>query len=440
MKSELIPPTESHNLTVMQSATKTCKRWCLCALGLAIVLGPMAVPPLAQGQTFTVLYAFTGGTDGSSPNSVIIDAAGNLYGTTEYGGTLTSCNGSGCGVVFKLDTTGMETVLHRFGRKGDGELPFSGVIRDAAGNLYGTTVGGGSALFCFDGCGAVFKLDVTGNETALHSFSGRIGGADPDAGVIRDAAGNLYGTTSEGGDLTGGSPCSTLSGCGVVFKLDPTGKETVLYSFTGGVDGAGPTSGVVRDTAGNLYGTTVQGGDLTGHCAGADTGCGVVFKLDTAGKETVQYSFTGGGDGYYPFSGVIRDAAGNLYGTASGGAFDSGTVFKLDNTGKLTVLYSFTGGVDGFQPNGVIRDAAGNLYGTTAQGGDTSCGNSVSGCGLVFKLDPTGQYTVLYSFTHGADGSFPDSLIMDAAGNLYGTTEHDGDPTCSCGTVFKIAP
>ena len=167
----------------------------------------------------------------------------------------------------------------------------------------------------------------------------------------------------------------------MVFKLDPTGKETVLYSFTGGVDGAGPTSGVVRDTAGNLYGTTVQGGDLTGHCAGADTGCGVVFKLDTAGKETVQYSFTGGGDGYYPFSGVIRDAAGNLYGTASGGAFDSGTVFKLDNTGKLTVLYSFTGGVDGFQPNGVIRDAAGNLYGTTAQGGDTSCGNSVSAFG-----------------------------------------------------------
>jgi uncharacterized repeat protein (TIGR03803 family) len=324
------------------------------------------------------------------------------------------------------------SVLYSFKGTPDGAAPDARMIRDAAGNLYGTTAKGGSSKRCGHGCGAVFKLAPTGKETVLYSFTGGPGdGSGPFGDLVRDATGNLYGTTSGGG-----SGCSPAV-CGVVFKLDTTGKETVLHNF--GADGAYP-NGLVRDAAGNLYGTTSSYGPV---------GYGTVFKLDTAGNETLLYSFTGGRDGASP-GGVIRDAAGNLYGiTSSGGSlarcggYGCGVVFKVDPAGKETVLHSFAGyPTDGAFPYAVlVRDAAGNLYGTTSRGGSGSClgGN---GCGVVFKLDTTGKETVLHRFTGGADGGIPYvGLVRDTAGNLYGTTYSGGSDDCGtdgCGVVFKL--
>jgi uncharacterized repeat protein (TIGR03803 family) len=376
---------------------------------LSIALATATQP--AQAQTFSVLYTFTGGADGGTPYAgLVLDNQGNLYGTTVAGGAgLFDCP-TGCGTVFKLDTAGKETVLHSFGEtSSDGEGPFYGyLVRDGAGNLYGTTDSGGThgsgtifrvsptgkeVFFSFNGsdggfplaglvadtagnfygttyvrgdgcppygCGTVFKVTSAGKETVLHSFTGAPDGDNPFAGLVADSAGNLYGTT-----VTGGA-----SGAGSVFKVEPNGKETVLYSFTG-LDGALPFGGLVRDSAGNLYGTTQAGGANF---------FGTVFELDTTGKETVLYSFTGGSDGATPYAGLVRDSAGNLYGTTSQGGMDNiGTVFEVDTTGKETVLYSFTGGTDGGLPYaGLARDSAGNLYGTSSN----------YGWGAVFKITP----------------------------------------------------
>jgi uncharacterized repeat protein (TIGR03803 family) len=343
----------------------------------------------------TVRYSFTGGADGGYPYAgVIRDTSGNLYGTTLYGG------GSSVGVVYKVDTAGNETVLHSFGGP-DGANPYGGVIRDSAGNLYGTTYQGGAS-----GYGEVFKLDTAGTLTVLYSFTDGPDGGFPQAGVIRDSAGNLYGTTHQGGG----------SGAGVVYKVDTAGNETVLHSFSG-PDGAFPYSEVFRDGAGNLYGTTYVGGASYN---------GVVYKVDTAGKETVLHSFTGGADGGSPYSGVIRDSAGNLYGTTSGGS-GGGVVFKMDKAGNETVLHSF-GGADGAVPYAaVISDTAGNLYGTTNEGGG-------SGAGVVFEVSAGGQETVLFAFP-GGDGTNPQAgVIRDSSGNLYGTTYSGGR---GAGTVYK---
>jgi uncharacterized repeat protein (TIGR03803 family) len=422
----------------------------------------------------TVLYSFTGGADGGSPEAgVILDAAGNLYGTTGYGGL--TPGDDGCGVVFKLDTAGHETVLHAFTGSDDGCSPTGGVTLDSAGNLYGTTTIGGTA-----NKGVVFKLDASGNETVLYSFQGLQGGSFPDAGVILDSAGNLYGTASGGGaaeggvvykintagqqtvvysfpagagafpnagvtlDATGNLYGTTTTGgtwnAGAVYKMNPSGREIVLYSFTGGADGGTPQSGVVFDAEGNLYGTTVNGGSATlPSCAGpsGQQGCGVVYKIDPSGRETVLHSFTGGADGGSPYdAGVVLDAAGNLYGATSyGGILGQGVVFKLDATGQETVLYTFTGGADGGQPNGVIRDSAGNLYGTTYSGGTGNCG----ACGVVYKLDTAGQQTVLHTFMGPSDGwDVEANVTMDAEGNLYGTAVQGG--AYDNGVVYKIDP
>jgi len=286
---------------------------------------------LSKTGKVTVLYKFKGGADGGYPDAgVIPDATGDLYGTTAGGGAA-ACPG-GCGTVFKLSKIGKETVLHSFTGGADGAFP-NAVIQDAKGDLYGTAEGGGDTA-CFGGCGTVFKLSKTGKETVLYSFKGGADGENPSAGVIQDAKGNLYGTTL----YDGGRGCQGF-GCGVVFKLDTAGKETVLHNFKGGADGEYPLAGVIREAKGNLYGTTFEGGAA---------GYGTVFKLSGTGKETVLYSFTGGADGGNPYAGVIQDAKGNFYTTTSaGGASGGGTVFKLSRTGKGTALYSFTGGTDG---------------------------------------------------------------------------------------------
>ncbi len=397
-------------------------------LGAALVAAA-AFSTGAAAQALTTLHSF-GGSDGAGPSAgLIADAAGNLYGTTADGGATTICVPTGCGTVFELTPTETLTVLHSFAVFGDGGVPLAGLIADAAGNLYGTTANGGASSR-----GTVFELTPTGAAlTVLHSFSSTgSDGANPSAGLIADAAGNLYGTTAFGG---AGTNCP--SGCGTVFKLMPTGTLTVLHSF-GGSDGANPSAGLIADAAGNLYGTTADGGAGT-NCP---SGCGTVFELTPTGTLTVLHSFTFS-DGANPFAGLIADAVGNLYGTTiSGGVSGRGTVFELTPTGTLTVLHSFTGSDGGFPSAGLIADATGNLYGTTSEGG-ASANCSVFGCGTVFKLTPTGTLTVLHSFA-GSDGETPSAgLIADAAGNLYGTTQYGGASTncgaSGCGTVFKLA-
>jgi uncharacterized repeat protein (TIGR03803 family) len=390
--------------------------WVLAAmLGLVVI-----ATQSAQAQRYRVLYSFAGRSDGFGPYAGLVrDAAGNFYGTTIWGGGIPE--NSGQGTVFKLDTSGTETVLHSFtdNPDEDGSQPYGSLIRDAAGNLYGTTYNSGASY------GTIFKLDAGGNETVLHRFTGAPDGAGPFAGLVRDAAGNLYGTTLYGGAFTYGE----------VFKLDTSGNEIVLHSFNG-TDGSGPSGGLILDAAGNLYGTTSNGGAYGG---------GTVFKLDTAGTETVLYSFKGGvhADGSQPVAVLVRDTARNLYGTTEWGgdltceSYGCGTVFKVDPTGKETVLHTFTGGADGEQPwAGLVRDAAGNLYGTTQAGGGTGCQGG-KGCGTIFKVDTSGTETVLYSF--GARGENPTAaLILDGKGNLYGTTFAGG--AHGKGTVFKFTP
>jgi uncharacterized repeat protein (TIGR03803 family) len=380
-----------------------------------------------QAQTYRILHTFTGSPDGNTPNGVIRDAAGNLYGTTFGGGV------PDYGTAFKLAPNGKETVLYNF-LAGYGAFPSAGLIRGPKGIFYGITYQGGDYA-----AGTVFTLDKHGNEAVLHSFTPAEKGG-PLAGLVRDAEGNLYGV-GEG---------ENYDSLGIVFKVNRRGKATVLHTFTGGKDGGYPEGLLALDKAGNLYGTTIWGGDH---------GQGVVFKFDKARKFKVVYSFTGtAGNGGSPSGPLIFDAAGNIYGTTgyggdlSCGPFGCGIVFKLDRAGKESVLHIFTGSdkahPDGAFPYGLLRDVAGNLYGTTASGGSSSnCSyGNVGGCGTVFKLNTTGKVTLLHSFTLG-DGATPSDLIRDRAGNFYGTTEAGGDLNCSggfagsgCGVVFKLSP
>jgi uncharacterized repeat protein (TIGR03803 family) len=386
------------------------------ALALAAVLvTAVVVAQSAQAQTFTLLHPFTGyPTDGAAPYAgLVMDAKGNLYGTTMQGGV-----GEVYGTVFKLAGK-KETVLHSFTGAPDGAGPIAGLVMDANGNLYGTTYYGGGP----DPTGTVFKVSKSGKETVLYSFcavSGCADGESPYAGLVMDAKGNLYGTTTGGG----------ASGAGTVFKVTSKGKETVLYSFTGGPDGAYPYAGLVMDAKGNLYGTTYGGGK----------GDGTVFKVTKTGKETVLYGFAGSPDGKGPEAGLVMDAKGNLYGTTVfGGASNSGTAFKVSSKGKETVLHSFAGGTDGATPYaGLVMDAKGNLYGTTYYGGTST--NCYLDCGTVFKVSSKGKETVLYSFTGGTDGAYPyfGFLVMDAKGNLYGTAYEGG--SSEEGTVWKLTP
>ncbi len=367
-----------------------------------------------QAQTFMVLFTFTNTNQGEQPDAGLIrDSAGNLYGTTQYGGTR-----GGYGTIFRLDSQGNETVLYSFAGEPDGEDPYAPLVADAGENLYGTTLYGGTA----GGYGTAFQFSKAGKLTLLHSFGSNPGGADPYGALVAGAPGTGYGTTQYGGDA---------GGFGTVFKLDKTGA-TVIYSFGGTPDGEDPKAGLARDAFGNLYGTTEFGGTAGGF--------GTVFKLDPKGKLTLLHSFAGTPDGENPFAGLVADSAGNGYGTTryGGTAGGFGTVFKLDRTGRFSVLYSFAGNPDGENPLGpVIVDSAGNLYGTTYYGG-------TFGYGTAFKLDTGGKLTELHSFNESPDGGHPiGGLIMDSAGNLYGTTSDGGDLSCGffgCGTIFEITP
>jgi uncharacterized repeat protein (TIGR03803 family) len=432
----------------------------------SVFFGFLAIAaPVFVASKEKVLYRFNG-KDGADPVAgLIFDAAGNLYGTTSSGGTGSGC-GDGCGTVFELapkaNGTWTETVLYSFCSSSscaDGDAPRAGLIFDATGNLFGTTAAGGAYGF-----GTVFELSPGTNgmwtEAVLHSFNNDgTDGVQPEAGVIFDAAGNLYGTNMGGG--TAGR-CIFGNGCGTVFELTPgangTWTETVLHNFNDNrVDGYDPRAGVIFDGAGNLYGTTNEGGNGS-HCFAFR--CGTVFQLTPGANgtwtEKVLHNFHNNNkDGYMPYAGLIFDPAGNLYGTTLAGKIMNngfGTVFQLAGTnGKWTekVLHSFND-KDGYYPTaGLIFDAAGSLYGTTQDGGASGTGCHGLGCGTLFKLtqgtNGAWKETVVHSFGKGTDGSNPfGGPIFDAAGNLYGTTSEGGGTGCDggygCGTVFEVTP
>ena len=415
------------------------------ALAIAIVFVlTVVLAPSAQTQTFKVLHAFTGAQDGGNPNTGLIpDRAGNLYGTAMIGGiTGSNCPSNTCGIVFRLVRQGSGWIfnpLYNFAGGNDGANPYAGVVFGPNGSLYGTTPYGGGGDDCGfgSGCGTVFNLkpSATACKTALCYWTetvlyGFTGGSD--GGL--PAFGNLI--FDSAGNLYGTTLRGGIYDAGTVFELMPSGSgwtETTLYSFTGGSDGGYPWAGLTLDNAGNLYGTTELGGTFDG---------GTVFQLTPSGlgwTEKVLHSFTGGADGDEPYAGLIFDQSGNLYGaTVDGGQGAGGTAFKLKpSSGSWTysLVYGFQGSAFCGPTGNLIMDAAGNLYGTT------ECDDAY-GKGSVFKLTPSGPpwtYTSLHDFTGGSDGANPvGGVILDASGNVYGTAAAAG--TNGRGVIFEITP
>ena len=354
---------------------------------------------IACGSNFSLLYSFGGAGDGTDPYHTLIQGSdGDFYGTTLAGGT------SNAGAIFQVTPSGTESVFYSFS-----SIPYSGLLQSSDGNIYGMTASGGSS-----GRGTVFKFTPSGTETVLYSFPA--GSSEPYTGLVQGSDGNFYGTTGANG----------TSDDGTVFKITPSGTETVLHAFAkSGTDGQIPYAGLIQGSDGNFYGTTYFGGA---------NGFGTVFKLTPSGTETVLYSFAGGSDGEHPYGGVTQGSDGNFYGTTyQGGTSGYGTVFKLTPSGTETILYNFAGGSsDGAYPEaGVIQGSDGNFYGTTLQGG-------ASGLGIVFELTPSGTETILHAFAGGSsDGANPGAnLVQGSDGNLYGSTAAGGPG--GNGTFFKV--
>jgi hypothetical protein len=445
----------------------------LVLLAIAVALAPAAS---AQWNEKVLYSFQGGATDGALPaGGVVFDAAGNLYGATTQGFGFCAPAQCGSVFQLtppaKKGDPWTETVLHVFtgNSNGDGDTPVGGLVIDRAGNLYGTAGYGGTGdcvlLGTKVGCGIVYKMtppQTKGGkwvETVLHSFPTSKQGYLPNGDLVFDGAGNLYGATMFGGGH--GTTCNDFyQYCGAVFELSPPktkgGKwtEKVLHGFKGGTDGANPNGGLVLDSNGNVYGTTYIGGYNCPHNSGQ--GCGTAFELklpdkkDGAWAEKVLHRFKrDSSDGGNPMAGLRFDRLGNLYGTnLNGGPGLYGTVFSLkppfEELGPWveTVLYGFSDDERGADPTaGVIFDLLGNLY-ATALGGSTHRG-------VVFRLKPpqlssSWPLTVLYSLTGSPDGDHPTaSLTLDSRGNLYSTTEWGGTgQSCQggCGTVFEVEP
>jgi uncharacterized repeat protein (TIGR03803 family) len=421
------------------------------AIGFAAIALLLFAHASAAGVE-TVLYNFKGDAehDGTAPRGrLLIDATGTLFGTTEFGGR--GCGAPGCGIVFALAPASngySETIIHRFNGS-NGSHPQGRLYADGRGSLFGTTADGGA-----NNLGVVFELkNVAGQYQphVLHSFRGwRFGdGANSVATLGSDAKGNLYGTTVAGGS---GTFCDV--GCGTIFKMtlkDVYHPESVIYSFQGRADGAHPyASAMVDGATGTLYGTTMAGGTVNAYCP---KGCGTVYRLAPASSgyaETILYRFNGGDDGAAPLATVISDKDGNLYGTTSSGgapcgsAQGCGTVYVLHKTARgyvERVLYRFLSNDDGAIPEAPLLrdDTTGALYGTT------TLSNGLGGrcsCGTAFELVPgPHRYleTIFFAFTIPRDGAGPDAgLDRDMLGNFYGTTYHGGGS--NDGTVFELTP
>jgi uncharacterized repeat protein (TIGR03803 family) len=424
---------------------------CVAALAILLLSGS------ARATDFQVVHAFNGGKDGDSPDGALAaDGVGNLYGTTfgDGGNAPGKKCPKSCGNAYALQGGDLQSIFAFDGGK-TGSFP-EGRLLFYQGSLYGTTSSGGNNRSTACGisgdkpltCGTLYKLTPDGAETLLYSFC-NVGkyckdGELPFAGVVTDDSGNLYGTAAYGGG----------NSSGVVYKLSPQGVYSQLYSFCSKDnchDGAGPFGGVIRDQAGNLYGTTVGGGSGKGCKDKYIVGCGTIFRLSPDGTETVLYSFCSQAscaDGGYPQGSLLLDGAGNLFGTASIGGGSNcadpggpgcGVIFELTASGNFMVLYSFQSGADGAHPLAdLIADGQGNLYGTTAEGGGHRCFPYRDGCGTVFELSPSGTETVLHIFCsqkHCSDGQQPRAGLVLQGNYLYGTTFYGG---VGLGTLFKV--
>ena len=409
-------------------------------LGAPLLLAGLILLPIAAStalaQTESVLYNFTGGVDGGSPSSLIADGHDNFIGTAFYGGP--PSGGLGYGTVFELSPNGSggwnENVIYSFPLGGaDGSNPNGSILFDSVGNLYGTTFHGGAGCYP-DGCGVVFELSPAGGswkETVLYDFAGGTDGAYPVGALIMDSAGNLFGTTRSGGSAGGGT----------VFELSPSEgvwKEQVIYNSGTNAYGIGIAEGLSADAAGNLYGANYDS----------------VFDLSPNGNGgwnfSVLHTFTGhvGHDNVFGAVGTpVFDRAGNIYGTTLvGGPW--GVVYKMTpgkkGKWKEKAIHAFSGiygAHDGASPAGaLVIDAAGNVYGTTSRGGTNHSE------GTVFELVApvgTGRYEhkVLWNFGASGDGSSPSNdLIRDSAGNLYGTASSGGSSPSEAGVVFEVTP
>lgn len=416
----------------------------------------------SPAQTLTTLHAFTGAPDGVAPEAGVIQASdGNFYGTTTAGGIFQTCTkqpNEGCGTVFKMNPSGLVSVLHNFCGEGgamcaDGFYPRGPLMQATDGNFYGLTENGG-----LHRGGALFKITPGGTLTTIYAFCSQPSCADggydgfEGPGLVQGADSSFYGTAPQGG--------ANLHG--TLYKVTPGGTLTVLYNFCSGgfgcPDGYYPEAGLVLASDGNFYGTTTNGGNLP-----PENG-GTVFKITPGGTFTTLYKFCSQGgssctDGEAPEAPLVQGTDGNFYGTTlEGGAHGSGTIFKMTPAGALTTLYSFcaqSGCADGSNPFGpLFQTADGNFYGTATFGGlDTGfpvCSNE-NGCGTLFKITPSGAFSLVHRFCSQSgclDGAQPGyvSLILGRDRSLYGTTFYGGLGTdcvgqfeLGCGTVFRLA-
>lgn len=367
------------------------------------------LPLLGFGQTYTfstiVKFPNTSKKGPANPNELIIDGAGNLYGTSYYGGTF------GVGSVFKVTPNHVLSVLYSFQNTTDGGFPVGPLVRDSAGNLYGETFSGGTSNY-----GTIFKVTPGGKESVLYNFSQELSVSGGD-GLVMDSSGNLYGYDT------------AINGS--VFELTTTGEYKTLYTFcqlSGCTDGAAPMYRPTLKSNGVIYGVTEYGGDSS--CLGD---CGVVFELDTSGNETVLHTFTGGNDGESPSSNLAIDSSGNLYGTTGfGGTGKWGVMFKIDTSNNYSIFYNFcsqTNCADGSNPGGYLHISSGNIFGIN-QGN----GQQPEPYGDIFKITTTGAESVL--FTAAGPAKLGSGLVTDRSGNLYGTTWGGGP--AHTGTVYKL--
>jgi uncharacterized repeat protein (TIGR03803 family) len=415
------------------------KRHVMVIAMLALTLLAVGTPRANAQFTYTVLHTFTGSPDGVYPSPLIRDSEGNLYGTAQAGGSDNSFCAFGCGMVFKIDPAGKLTALYDFTGGTNGGYPIAGLVQDKAGNFYGTTQGLGDSNLS-----VVFKLTPDGKETSYDPpNSDSIGSlASP---VALDGKGNLYGMSPYGGTPNCGWDREEL-GCGTLFKMTASGKFSIVHTFDG-TDGMNPQGGLVRDAKGNLYGAAFFGGIRTCTTTGNghdEPGCGTIFKIDVDGEYTVLHTFTGHQDGAGP-QGLIIDSDGNLYGIAQNGGnhggnghlYGLGTIFKVDSSGKFSVLFTFTPEITesvGYA-NLLARDSTGNLYGAKQYDG-------ANNAGCLFEIDTEGNYTDLFDFAdtgqENPGGYRPISVVLGSAGDFYGSMALGG--SSAFGTVFHIAP
>ncbi len=442
-----------------QQVERRVKRVDLWAIAGAFAIAILMIVAATQveAQTFTVLHQFTGGADGSSPyGGLSLDRSGNILGTATYGANQSCADsyGVGCGTLFKLTRSGsgwLFSPLYAFQGGNDGANPAANLTIARDGTVYGTTNGGGGgnctdSTFSTHGCGTVFRMRpmpnrctsvlCAWNETVLYRFTGGADGNNLLGQLAVDAAGNVYGTTAEGGAYGGGE----------AFQLAPAGSswtKSAIHTFGSASDGLNPTGGLTLGPDGDLYGNTIYSAD--GLCS--FTSCGTLYQLTPSGSgwsENILYVFHCGSDGCGPQPALIFDPAGNYYGTSMG---EPNAVFQMSpsNGGwNFSAVHDFDFG--GLQSlfGSLAMDAAGNLYGASYYGNSSNC---VYGCGTVFKLTPSQggwTYTLLYQFTGGADGGHPyGGVVVDADGNVYGTTTDGGANNCEysgCGTLWKITP